>query len=191
MSDETNLTVPSSSVDHGCIPRPGFPKPCYAVGIALLVYLFIASCAILVIHLDALSFLTSWDFSATLNMRGLWNARCNGSGHGNTIGRSLRRAPQRPPATGRRTTGRSAGFITTALGRCWVASWRLLVYTLSFVGIQILVSGKQIEISSEGKGIFFLRSRLIRVCRYPRAGRTEAIARKVFRARNDSMNTEQ
>jgi hypothetical protein len=163
------------------------------VGIALLVYLVIASCSILVIHLDALSFLAS---SGLLRA----HAMCAAFGMlGATV--AAMRKYYRTLIT--QSTARAAG--QPAPPNDWTFGWLYyygtwpllggvlgaLVYTLSFVGIQILVSGKQIEISSEGRYLLFALSFLSGFAVTHVLDALEAIARKVFRARNDSMNTEQ
>jgi hypothetical protein len=193
MTDETNRTVPVTSVAPACAATPDFPRACYAVGIALLVYLLLAVSAILLIHLDTLSVLASsrllraHSMCAAFGMLGATVAAIR-KYYRTLITQSTAWGACQPVSPNNWTLGWLYYYLTRPLLGGVLGA---LVYTLSFVGIQILVRPKQIEISSEGRYLLFGLAFLSGFAVSHVLDALEAIARKVFRARDDSMNTEQ
>ena len=153
MTEQANITAPVNSVDHGRIPSPDFPKSCYVVGIAILLYLVTAVSAILIIHLDILSVLASsrllraHSMCAAFGMLGATVATIR-KYYRTLITQTTTRAAGQPAPPNDWTLGWLYYYLTRPLLGGVLGA---LVYTLSFVGIQILVSPKQIEISSEGR----------------------------------------
>jgi hypothetical protein len=192
MADEEQTTVPVNSVDQKIPPTHGFPKPCYVVGIALLLYLVIAMAAILVIHLDTLSVLVNsrllraHSMCAAFGMLGATVAAIR-KYYRTLITETTARAAGQPTPPNDWTFGWLYYYVTRPLLGGVLGA---LVYTLSFVGIQILVNPKQIEISSEGRYLLFALSFLSGFAVSHVLDALEAIARKLFRARDDLMNTE-
>jgi hypothetical protein len=194
MTDETNTTLPvaTASVERTCGPAAGFPKPCYAVGIGLILYLITAIVAILVIHLDTLSILASsgllraHSMCAAFGMLGATVAAIR-KYYRTLITETKSRATGQPTPSNDWTFGWLYYYLTRPLLGGVLGA---MVYTLSFVGIQILVSPKQINISSEGRYLLFALSFLSGFAVSHALDALEAIARKLFRARDDQMNTE-
>jgi hypothetical protein len=192
MADEPITTVPVNSIEQRSAPIHSFPKPCYAVGVALIVYLVTAIAAILVIHLDALSFLAgsrllrAHSMCAAFGMLGATVAAIR-KYYRTLITQTTARAAGQPVPPNDWTFGWLYYYLTRPLLGGVLGA---LVYTLSFVGIQILVSPKQIAISSEGRYLLFGLSFLSGFAVSHVLDALEALARKLFRARDDVMNTE-
>ena len=170
-----------------------YPKACYFVGVSLVVYVVIAACTIIAVHMDWIATLAQ----ATLLRSHVMCAAFGTLGaavaamrryYKTLITESTAWAAARPIPPSDWTLGWVYYYLTRPiLGGVLGA----LAYTLSFVGIQILATPPDVEVSNEGRVLLYALAFVSGFAVSHVLDSLEAVARKVFRADSGSVGKEE